>query len=124
MGMDSVIMSSVSYLSSVVDIIKMLSLDIQVLCIYVALSVYTGTINQLCFFFSLHADKCADLDTLSQETGVIINGYEFEAPALEGLNVSFSCPPGLELNGPNTTTCMENGEWEPDPFKLKCEGIV
>ena len=72
----------------------------------------------------MRADKCAALDSLSQATGVIVKGYK--APALEGLNVSFSCPTGLqlELTGPNTTTCMENGEWEPDPFNLKCEGIV
>ena len=69
----------------------------------------------------MRADKCAALDTLSQATGVIINGYK--APALEGQNVSFSCPTGLELTGLNTTTCTENGEWEPDPFNLKCEGI-
>ena len=69
----------------------------------------------------MRAGKCKDLDTLTLATGVIVNGYK--APSLEGLNLSFSCPPGQELNGPNTTTCMENGEWELDPTNLKCEGI-
>ena len=36
-------------------------------------------------------------------------------PAVEGTSVTFSCPPGLVLTGPNTSTCMRNGEWEPDP---------
>ena len=62
-----------------------------------------------------------NLDTLIQETGVIAEGYE--DPAMEGRNVIFSCPPGLVLTGPSTTTCMENGEWEPDPSGLKCESF-
>ena len=37
-----------------------------------------------------------------------------------GANVTFFCPPGLVLTGPNTTTCMENGEWEPDPRETAC----
>ena len=48
--------------------------------------------------------------------------FDDRQPALEGTTVSFSCPPGLVLAGPNTTTCMENGEWEPDPTNIKCKG--
>ena len=43
-------------------------------------------------------------------------------PAIEGTNVTFSCPHGLVLNGPNTSTCMRNGEWEADPQNLSCLG--
>ena len=43
-------------------------------------------------------------------------------PTIEGTSVTFSCPPGLVLTGPNTSMCMRNGEWEPDPQKLKCLG--
>ena len=43
-------------------------------------------------------------------------------PAIEGTNVTFSCPHGLVLNGSNTSTCMRNGEWEPDPQKWRCLG--
>ena len=43
--------------------------------------------------------------------------------AIEGAVANFSCPPGLALIGPNTTTCMENGEWEPDPGDAACRGI-
>ena len=45
-------------------------------------------------------------------------------PALEGTNVTFSCPPGLILTGPNTSTCMRNGEWEPTPQDVKCLGEI
>ena len=41
---------------------------------------------------------------------------------IPGDNVTFYCSPGLILTGPNTSTCMRNGEWEPDPREVKCEG--
>ena len=44
-------------------------------------------------------------------------------PALEATVVTFSCSPGLVLTGPNTTTCMDNGQWEPNPREVKCKGI-
>ena len=34
----------------------------------------------------------------------------------------FHCPSGLTLTGPMSTTCMMNGEWEPDPGEVKCTG--
>ena len=43
-------------------------------------------------------------------------------PVTEGISFNFSCPLGLVLIGPSTTTCMENGEWEPDPRQAKCAG--
>jgi hypothetical protein len=52
----------------------------------------------------------------------IIEGYM--DPALEGTVLSFDCPPHYHLIGPNTATCMENGEWEPDPRKVECKGIM
>jgi hypothetical protein len=45
-------------------------------------------------------------------------------PALEGTVLSFDCPPQQVLTGPNTTTCMGNGEWEPDPREVECKGIM
>ena len=41
-------------------------------------------------------------------------------PALEGQNITFACPPGQTLNGYNSSMCMENGEWEPDPREVEC----
>ena len=43
-------------------------------------------------------------------------------PAIEGTNVTFNCPHGLVFNGSNTSICMRNEEWEPDPQKLRCLG--
>ena len=42
--------------------------------------------------------------------------------ALEGTNITFNCRPGLALTGPNLSTCMGNGEWEPDPREVRCKG--
>ena len=44
-------------------------------------------------------------------------------PAIEGTTVTFECPPEYILIGPNTTTCMGNGEWKPDPRDVECKGI-
>ena len=43
-------------------------------------------------------------------------------PALEGQTVLFICPYGQTLNGCNSSTCMGNGEWEPDPGEIECFG--
>ena len=47
---------------------------------------------------------------------------DYSHPAIEGTNVSFNCPPGLVLTGPSVLMCMGNGEWEPDPSQVKCNG--
>ena len=36
--------------------------------------------------------------------------------------MTFACPSTHILVGPNTTTCMGNGEWEPDPRLVECIG--
>ena len=44
-------------------------------------------------------------------------------PAMEGATLTFKYPPPqYVLTGPNTTTCMGNGEWEPDPGEVECNG--
>ena len=45
----------------------------------------------------------------------------FSNPALEGNSVNLNCPPGLMLIGPNVSTCMRNGKWEPDPREVACQ---
>ena len=65
--------------------------------------------------------KCDDPSKLIHND-VIIVGYE--DPALEGENITFTCPTGAILTGPNTSTCVENGEWEPDPREVECSVLV
>ena len=42
-------------------------------------------------------------------------------PALEGTDITFGCLPELVLVGPNTSTCMENGEWRMGSSPEKCD---
>ena len=57
----------------------------------------------------------------SEDGNIQVHGYS--DPALEGANVTFECSsPQLVLIGPNSITCVGNGEWEPDPRHVKCVG--
>ena len=53
-------------------------------------------------------------------TNALAVGYT--DPALEGQTIIFICPHGQTLNGSNSSTCMGNGEWEPDPGEVECIG--
>ena len=35
----------------------------------------------------------------------------------------YACPPGQILTGSNTSTCIRNGKWEPDPNVIQCIGV-
>ena len=67
---------------------------------------------------------CVSPIRLLSEDGERLVIVEYSHPAIEGTNVSFSCPPGLVLTGPSASKCMGNGEWEPDPSQIKCNGKV
>ena len=41
--------------------------------------------------------------------------------SLKGDMVTFICSSGLILTGPNISTCMGNGKWEPDPREIACK---
>ena len=44
-------------------------------------------------------------------------------PALEVTTIILECSsPNLVLIGPTTTTCIGNGEWEPEPREVMCIG--
>ena len=46
------------------------------------------------------------------ENAPAIRIEDYDGIPLEGTNITFSCPPGAVLNGPNLATCAENGRWE------------
>ena len=52
-----------------------------------------------------------------------VNILGYTEPLVEGTTVTFQCPPGLGLDGTNSSTCMKNGEWEPHPREIHCFGI-
>ena len=50
------------------------------------------------------------------DDSVIISSTD---PAAEGTTVMFRCLTGSVSF---SSTCMENGEWEPAPYKMNCSG--
>ena len=67
--------------------------------------------------YTIFPVKCSNpLDQSESRVIVMVDGD----PPLEGTNITFSCPPELILTGPGTSTCMGNGEWEPDPREVAC----
>ena len=60
--------------------------------------------------------------TLDNESVSSIEGYD--GLPVEGSTVSFSCPPEFMLSGPDSATCTENGEWEPDPRGIMCHHLT
>ena len=65
------------------------------------------------------AAKCRDLVSDNFPTLIV----DISNQATVGITATLSCH-GLNhtLIGPNTTTCMGNGEWDPDPTEAKCKG--
>ena len=43
--------------------------------------------------------------------------------SVNGDSILFECSPGKTLIGPNTTTCMEDGQWYPDPGEVECKNL-
>jgi hypothetical protein len=62
------------------------------------------------------AVKCGNPMELTN--AIVAMGYI--DPALKGQNITFACLPGQTLNGSNSSICMGNGEWEPDPTEVAC----
>ena len=64
--------------------------------------------------------KCGHPELLSMILSQTLwDNYDDITP-VEGTTIWFSCPPGSVITGPNSATCTENGEWEPDPSGVTC----
>ena len=59
---------------------------------------------------------------VNMNDSITIIGYTQHMPVMEGISVNFSCNLGHILHGPNSSTCVRNGEWEPDPMEVECRG--
>ena len=70
-------------------------------------------------FLATHSIVCSNPEELIGDS-VTISGYT--PPAVEGTMITFYCSPGAVLDGIISSTCMENGEWEPAPFEIRCLG--
>ena len=45
-----------------------------------------------------------------------------DSPPVKGQFITYTCPPGFILTGPNVSVCTGNREWEPDPGEVECIG--
>ena len=75
-------------------------------------------------FLVLHTVSC-DLPEqllLHRHVTVHVDTGSQNYPLMKGQYITYTCPPGLVLTGPNASECMENGEWEPDPREAHCIG--
>ena len=52
----------------------------------------------------------------------MVTGPGSDSLPLEGQFITYTCPPGYVLTGPNASVCMGNGELEPDPGEVECIG--
>ena len=56
--------------------------------------------------------------------GSSLTVLDYSEHTIAGTTVSFNCSQPREvLLGSNSTTCMDNGRWEPDPSQIMCKGI-
>ena len=69
----------------------------------------------------LFVANCGNLAAKVKNQSTLTIEYDYPALDVEGVSVTFACSPGLILSGPNTSTCMGNGEWEPDPRNVECK---
>ena len=67
-------------------------------------------------------NELSGADLQNNVSTIAVPGLGYSKPSLEGESVKFTCPPKLVMTGPNSTRCMGNGEWEPDPREVACEG--
>ena len=52
----------------------------------------------------------------------MVSGSQDNHPLIEGQFITYACPPGFILTGPNVSVCTGNRELEPDPGQVDCIG--
>ena len=62
--------------------------------------------------------RCEDPLLSISDDSVIVMGYH--NLSVTGTVVTFSCPPGLMLNGPESVLYTHTGQWEPALSELNC----
>ena len=74
----------------------------------------------MCEFYCIA--HCRDPSYQMDDT-IQVFGFSKDS-VIPGSRATFTCSPlGYTLVGPNTSLCVSNGEWEPDPREAtKCKG--
>ena len=66
--------------------------------------------------------NCRYPPDLNQAVISSVSGSSNVDVIVEGTFITFKCFDGSVPTGPNISTCMEDGEWSPDPRKVLCTG--
>ena len=77
----------------------------------------------VCMLTEINLLTLANCGNPADQVNDLVRVFDFMEPALEESNVTFDCLLGQILSGPNTSTCMRNGKWEPDPREVICKGM-
>ena len=75
-----------------------------------------------CFFPANNYCGHGEWSTAGNDSIPRIEAIDDTALPVYGTTFTFKCPPGRALMGPNSITCTETGEWEPDPSEAVCIG--
>ena len=70
----------------------------------------------------MYVVTCDDPPAQSLQDRVMIMDKESDIPIMEGQFITYTCPSGFILTGPNASVCTKNREWEPDPGEVDCIG--
>jgi hypothetical protein len=73
------------------------------------------------FILCIHAVTC-NLPIQLLYRPVVVDAGSQHSPPIEGQFITYTCPPGFILTGPNMSVCTGNREWEPDPGEVDCIG--
>ena len=77
---------------------------------------------QLLLLLILSTVSCDHLPIQLLHGNVIVITGSQDYPLIEGQSITYTCPPGFVLTGPNASVCMGNREWKPDPGQVECIG--
>lgn len=87
--------------------------------IYHAVIITQSSIILTCMkFISMIAGECKNPVDTDLFSNVKVNNYS--DPALEGTNVTLSCPDGYTLKGSDVISCNSDGKWEPSLESILC----
>ena len=97
-----------------------------------AIQVYTHAHMHTCMWETLLAHfiiiiihitvtcDCLPIQLLHRPVTEVMESQDI--PPIEGQFITYTCPPGFILIGPNTSVCKGNREWVPDPGEVDCIG--
>ena len=77
------------------------------------------------YYYSIVLAICGDPESfLSTSNDSLPNIEDYDGLPVQNTMITFSCPPGFMVVGPNLATCTEDGEWEPNLGDVMCSNTT